>query len=174
MNSEMTNEEMMDEMHRLQAENEKLKIQIKEYKYCSMTNLKGRLDFNRRLDELWHEYVYFSRDFMLGIVDLNGLHAINRERGFLAGDEFIKDVASELQSTFPCSEIYRTSGDEFFILKQGVETQDTSDKLEAISSSEYGLSSTIVDKLTNIEDMFNLADGILVNKKNKRGEIERC
>lgn len=165
------NQKLITEIKKLRQDNDILRSLVNEYKYCSMTNLKGRYDFDIRFNELWFDYKNFNKDFVLCIVDLNGLHAINRsEGGWEAGDKIIKKIASELQNELACSDIYRTSGDEFFILNQNTTSKKLRKKLSNISSSEYGMACTIKDKPKDAELMFKIADAILVQKKNEREE----
>lgn len=148
----------------LKEENYKLRTQIKKYKYDSMTGLLGRADFNEDFDNLWYEHENFGNNFILVIIDLNGLHSINRDHGFSAGDKFIIDTADVIKSLFGDAAAYRTSGDEFFLLKRGADCTTLQDRLEAIPNCEYfGVESK--EDFETATDMFNYCDNEVINKK---------
>lgn len=148
----------------LEIENAELKTQIKKYKYDSMTGLLGRSDFNEMFDNLWHEYKSFGQNFMLAIIDLNGLHQVNRELGFSAGDRFIISVASSIKELFDDCSKFRTSGDEFFILLQGKRCTDFRARLELIPDIEFCVVSTL-EGYESPTDMFNTCDAKVIDKK---------
>ena len=109
---------------KLKQEVQKLRLTIKNYKYDSLTGLLRRADFNDRFDEMWYANKEFGHRFILAMIDLNGLHALNRDVSFEAGDEFIQKVANELKDLFEDSIIFRIGGDEFMILKRGNDIKD--------------------------------------------------
>lgn len=149
----------------LVAQNEALREQITKYKYDSMTGLLGRSDFNEMFDNLWHEFKSFGHNFMLAIIDLNGLHQVNRELGFSAGDRFIVSTANAIKALFDDSTTFRTSGDEFFILRRGKECSDFVERLEKIPNVEFCVVSTKTN-YTSPTEMFNDCDSKVIAKKN--------
>lgn len=150
----------------LKEENLKLRSQIKKYKYDTMTGLLGRADFNEDFDNLWYEHENFGNNFILVIIDLNGLHAINRDHGFAAGDKFITDTADTIKALFGDAAAYRTSGDEFFLLKRGKDCTDLQERLEGIPNAEwFGVESK--EQFKSAADMFNYCDNKVIGKKEK-------
>jgi len=153
---------------KLKQEVQKLRLIIKNYKYDSLTGLLRRSDFNDRFDEMWYSYKEFGHRFILAMVDLNGLHALNRDVSFEAGDEFIQKVANDLKEKFEDSIIFRIGGDEFMILKRGNDINDFNKRLESIEGVEV-FSTTTQDGHKAEVDMFNAVDDGVISKKNKNG-----
>ena len=91
-------------------ENKNLKKLIELYRYDNLTNLLGGIDFKLALNNLTKE----SKTLVM--VDINGLHNVNRDQSYEAGDRLIISVADELKRVFKDDEIYRTQGDEFYII----------------------------------------------------------
>jgi len=84
--------------------------QLNTYRYDALTGLKLRKDFNDRFNQYFNENAFY-----LTIVDINGLHNMNRDLGYLAGDDLIKRVSRYLiDKCEGC--IFRIGGDEFAIL----------------------------------------------------------
>ena len=150
-----------------------LEEEIIKYKYDYLTGLPLRLDFENNFSSFIHDNNVFSKKFILGIIDINNLHSINREMGFLIGDSIIVSVTKELTKIFNDSNLYRIGGDEFALLSR-IENCDTfSQKIEenealnkyityAVESSEY---------FDNCSDMFSTIDTIIKEKKKLRGNI---
>ena len=153
--------------NKLKREIQELRNKIKKYKYDSLTGLLRREDFCDRLEEFWYNYTEFGHNFILAMVDINGLHALNRDIGFDAGDELIISVANQLKENFSDSVIARYGGDEFLILCKGSNKDDFDKRLEVISDSEtYSIFSN--ETYENIGEIFcAVDDGVTRKKKNK-------
>ena len=67
-------------------------------------------------------------------VDINGLKKRNDEFGHNAGDELIKNVASNLQTAFNEQDIYRIGGDEFIIICKEISEEDFSSRIQMLHS----------------------------------------
>jgi GGDEF domain-containing protein len=91
---------------------EYLREQVKLYKYDYLTGLKQRRDFDY---DLRHKLLS-GCDFWVCYYDVNGLHKVNREQGFDAGDSLIRQVANDIQRQPVPHTTYRTSGDEFYAI----------------------------------------------------------
>jgi diguanylate cyclase (GGDEF)-like protein len=104
--------------HNLEAlDKQKLIQMIEYYRRDGLTGLLGRKDFEREFHEIFINYKKENKVFYLGYADINGLHTLNRKEGYYAGDSLIRKVASCL--SFNCKgEVFRSSGDEFFILSE--------------------------------------------------------
>ena len=92
---------------------EKLENLLNIYMHDKLTGLLQRRDFDYKFAELFEK----GEDFFLTLVDINGLHNINRdpEGGYDAGDDLITRVSHKL--TMLCDNVvYRIGGDEFAIL----------------------------------------------------------
>ena len=84
---------------------------INLYRHDALTGLKLRRDFELKFTEFFDSGV----DFFITMVDVNGLHTLNREENYDAGDRLIRYVANKFMS---CSHgiVYRIGGDEFVSL----------------------------------------------------------
>lgn len=92
----------------------------------TMTGLPNRRAYTERLSEL-------SDAGSVGVLfcDLNGLKTVNDTEGHVSGDRYIVGFANLLRQNFEEKEIFRISGDEFVVLKEGI----TKEKLSEITDS---------------------------------------
>jgi len=169
----MKNEEKIEYLEKankqLKQEVQKLRIKIKNYKYDELTGLLRRKDFNDRFDEMWHEYKEFGNRFIMAMIDLDGLHELNREISFEAGDDFIRRVSDDMKNLFEDSNLFRIGGDEFMILKRGNDKEFFDERLQSIESCTC-FSVSVVNGFDSEIDMFNAVDDGI--KENKR--ISKC
>lgn len=87
-------------------------------------------------------------DITVAVVDINGLKAANDNIGHKAGDELIVGTAEVLTRVFgQCGTVYRTGGDEFFVILTdvSVNVQAKRAELEKEVSSWHG---TLVKQLS--------------------------
>lgn len=87
------------------------KNMVKLYKFDYLTGLKQRHDFEV---ETIHKMT--NQRFWLMMSDISGLHAINRDKGYAAGDALVRQVANDIQHSEGLWECYRVGGDEFMSL----------------------------------------------------------
>lgn len=132
---------------------------VYKYRHDALTGLLMRRDFEAKL----FEYYSSGAPFSLTLVDINGLHTINRERGFSEGDKLIKKVAYELNDQ--CEGlVYRLGGDEFAILSIGEgENICVKDNIYMITAT----STSTESKFTCSQEIFNAADDLMKEKKKK-------
>ena len=110
---------------------------VNKYRYDKMTDLKQRIDFDESFDNMIRNLVFSNIRFTFILIDINGLHALNREPekgGYLAGDELIKSVARSLIVAFNKSLIYRIGGDEFAVLCSVITKKDSIDIFKNMSN----------------------------------------
>jgi diguanylate cyclase (GGDEF)-like protein len=150
---------------KLKAEVRDLKNLIKQYKYDDLTGFLKRADFNDRFDELWYEWENFGHRFIVAMVDLNGLHELNREMSFEAGDEFITETADQLKELFEDTNIFRVGGDEFMLLKRGNGEDKFVERLEKLTNIEYGVATSYSGNYENAAELFNDVDSQIIKKK---------
>lgn len=132
------------------------KNMVKKYKFDVLTGLKQRRDFET---ETMHKMT--NQKFWLAMVDATGLHKINREKGYPAGDAFIRQVASDLQDACGVWEVYRLGGDEFIALffDEPVDLQIMNATSCYVYSEDYEL----------LSDMITDVDRMVTEKKQELG-----
>jgi len=150
-------EKIQEELIQLKKENESLKEQVRKYKYDFLTGLKQRHDFEY---EVRHFFKIFPDGFWLYFIDVNNLHAINRDQGYDKGDEVIRQVANDLEHLFPNSICYRTGGDEFYMIC----FDQITDKIKIDNAMVVGMHTSIFD---SIEDVLDELDKKMIEKKKK-------
>lgn len=149
------NYELREKIHLLEE-------QLNLYKHDALTGLLLRRDF----EEKFFEYFNLGIRFYLTLIDINGLHNINSNQGYVAGDTLIKNVASNLIKN--CNGlIYRIGGDEFAILGINSINCVDKDKNVSVSVSSEGFKSML--------GMFNGADDKmkLAKKEHYKNSNER-
>lgn len=126
---------------------------VKLYRFDHLTGMKQRHDFEY---ETTHKLG--NQEFYLAMVDIIGLHKINREQGYKAGDELIKQVADDIRHSEGMWECYRIGGDEFMVLYFDKPTKYIDNATMAVvHSSGYN----------KLSDMVEEADRRVTEKKTK-------
>lgn len=106
----------------LEAKNAELANSNDQLKHAALhdalTGLPNRILFHDRLDQAIKLAKRNKTQFAVAIMDLNGFKEINDQRGHLAGDYVLKNVADRIQNTLRASDtVARLGGDEFaFVL----------------------------------------------------------
>ena len=106
-----------------------------------LTQLKSRNALNERLETYSAGTPDSPKTCGVIFADLNGLKAVNDEKGHEAGDRLLVKAASLLKIGFGDWEIYRAGGDEFVILCPGI----TEDEMRKQLSSMRALSDSTAD-----------------------------
>ena len=135
---------------------ELLTKKLEFYRRDYVTGLYQRHDFMRDCSELLK-----ARHFWLTFHDVNGLHEINRLKGYYAGDALLKQVANNLQLCVPDCLVYRLSGDEFAVVYY-----DEPSKCQCDKTTHFTIHSKGFD---DVEDMIVFADKevSLIKKEHK-------
>ena len=104
--------------------------------YEHIDNLTGLQNLNGILAHLQERGEYAASDGSV-IIYLNVMNfkAFNQKYGFAGGNEFLKGIASEIQSVFSEELIARTGGDQFIILAKSLEDKDIKDRLARVRES---------------------------------------
>jgi len=151
----------METIEELALENKLLKEKIKHleaelnsYRYDFLTGFKLSKDFN----DLFNKYKLNNRNFYLTLVDINGLHFVNEQQGYLAGNSLIKRVARYLVDNFDGC-IFRIGGDEFAILSANKPTVPATD--------DFVYASTYSKDFKNTREMFKGTDKLIKKAKNE-------
>lgn len=83
----------------------------------ALTDLYNRHHFNEFLEQGTHHDKHDAAPMAVLFVDVDGLHAINRDHGHLKGDMLLQAVAKLLKDVLRSSDwIFRYGGDEFVVL----------------------------------------------------------
>lgn len=127
---------------------------VRLYKFDHLTGLKQRHDFEV---ETMHKMT--KQTFWLTMVDVDGLHAVNRDIGYHAGDSLIKQVAHDLQHIDGAWEVYRIGGDEFIAL--------FFDEPKNLTIENATVASVYSSNYKYFTDMFNAVDNKVIEKKIK-------
>lgn len=141
---------------------------VKKYKFDHLTGLMMKADFEDKFNRVFEEYQFADLEFNFAIVDIDGLHNVNRIQGYYVGDRFIKDVADQLRQNFEFNQIYRISGDEFVVLARctAMDFKTFKTKLDTVENVTYVATSST--GYTNPKHMFKSIDTKLTHKKSKQ------
>lgn len=102
--------QMRGELHQYQV---KLEEAERLASVDSLTGLQNR----RRIEAVLELRVEQRRAFSVMIFDLNGFKQVNDTYGHMAGDEVLKQFATELRGAFrPLDDVGRWGGDEFIVV----------------------------------------------------------
>lgn len=137
----------------LEQQIEHCRNMVKLYRFDHLTGMKQRHDFEY---ETARKLV--DQEFYLAMVDVTGLHKINREQGYKAGDELIKQVADDIRHSEGMWECYRIGGDEFMVLYFGKPAKCIDNSTMAfVHSSRY----------SKLSDMVEEVDRMITEKKTR-------
>lgn len=132
---------------------------VKLYKFDYLTGFKQRRDF-----EYETNHKLKTQEFYLTMYDVVGLHKVNREKGYDAGDSLIRAVANCIVNTKGLWEVYRIGGDEFMALHfEYPEECLSSVTMATVHSSSF----------TTLDEMITEVDRAVTTKKqelNRRRE----
>lgn len=145
---------------------EYLELLVKKYKFDSLTGLMGKLDCMETSIRLFEEYKFSGMPFYFALIDINGLHNINRTQGYFAGDKVIRDIATGLLKQFQLHQVYRISGDEFVVLIRSYHysKKEIESKLGSIPGITFVVDECINGYITP-KQMFKKLDVKLCEKK---------
>jgi len=141
---------------KLQHEIDRLKEQVKLYKFDYLTGMKQRQDFQHEVKQK------FNRgSFYIVMYDIDGLHRINREQGYAQGDALIVQVANDIRMCNGACCSYRLNGDEFYVVYNSeplaVEVENATH--EYVNSANFNSFQEMVDavdkKLTERKILLN-------------------
>lgn len=83
-----------------------------------LTQLPGRKAFDMTLESFEQRYLQTQEDCLMAMLDINGLSAINTERGVEFGDQLLRELGQEFNKRYSDNgRVFRFAGDEFVILQ---------------------------------------------------------
>jgi len=148
-----------------------------------LTGLFNRRYFLCRAKEMLTQSQRYNTLLAMALIDIDDFKKINDSYGHPAGDEILKNFAKECKQFFRESDIYgRIGGEEFAILlpqASANEALETMDKFRhKISRQRYAFEGNIIkmtisigismtdNHLTNIDELYSIADKALYQAKN--------
>ena len=153
-----------------------LREEVKKYKYDFLTGLKQRKDFDDKLQLMFEGFEFEEKQFAFIMLDVDGLHNVNRLQGYDSGDNLLKTVSHEVSNLFEeCdqADVFRISGDEFAVL---LGTRLCADRIEDMikTVNDITFSITIVDGtkcFPSPSSVFKFTDqNLTINKSKKKSE----
>jgi len=121
------------------------KNMVRLYKYDHLTGMKMRRDF-----EVETRAKMQNQTFYLVMYDATGLHKVNREQGYEAGDTLIRQIAMDIQAIDGLWEVYRIGGDEFMALF--FDNAGSTEVANATSAMVYSADYTSFNKMVETVD----------------------
>ncbi len=133
----------------------------------NLTGIFNRNKFNTIIDEIQGKSI---SKIGVAYFDMNGLKEVNDNQGHSAGDQLIKQAAKSIDAVF-IGNTYRIGGDEFVVIKSGVEKDKFEDNVKNVVaelnadgiSTSYGIS--WVESCTDIEQQLTTADKLMYADK---------
>ena len=122
----------------LRAEVNKCHTRIEEVERIAEVDPLTGLTNRRGIESAIEFRLAQKRPFCLMLLDLNGFKQVNDAYGHLAGDQVLKQFASELKGTFRVTDhVSRWAGDEFVVLLDG-KLAESSDYAERVRKWVFG------------------------------------
>lgn len=137
----------------------KLEGEVNKYRYDALTGLRLRKDFDESLGDCFSKFRLEEENFYLSIIDVNGLHHINKTEGYLAGDTMIQKVATNIIDNCPEGQLFRIGGDEFAILSHS--------KPDCINDNDFVFATVVSKEYKTPREMFQGVDKKLKVVKEK-------
>ena len=151
----------------------KLKAELSKYKQLCIYDVLGVYN-RRKLDDDIARYCHFKNrykiDYLIVMIDVDGLKLINDSKGHEAGDIMLQRVANTLKNSIRKGDkVYRRSGDEFVLILTHTKQEDKN-ILERIrkelSKHDIGIS---VGCSKLCENVLDIADNrMYIEKENKK------
>ena len=136
-----------------QQEIEYLKSQVEFLSKNYVTGLEGRHRFMQRLRQRFAT----GEKFYLVMHDVDGLHEVNRVRGYAAGDSLLREVANDLKMCQePCC-AFHIGGDEFYVIY--------TDEPIDISCQNTTSATVTSDEHESVDEMLDAVDKLVSVKK---------
>ncbi len=135
--------------------------------------LTGALNRNAFEDQL-PNVLAIGQPLSIVVADVNGLKAANDKEGHEAGDRLIQNCANLLKSTYGESRVYRTGGDEFVAVRQGLPEAETQASIDFMKKKMEGASFSMALGYAHTEDyegrlreLQNIADARMYEDKDR-------
>jgi GGDEF domain-containing protein len=148
-----------------QKEIEKYQKEILKLKTDQLTGIGNRFKLNDYLEDMNREKTY-----KVILIDVDNLHNVNREKGYLEGDKYLLDIVNNIKEklTNTSAVFFRIGGDEFLIFHYLYDTVD----LSKIKNITYTSFVWYPEKLT-FRNLMEELDKNLIKLKNKNKSFMR-
>ena len=166
---------MKSDINSLKKEILKLQLELKTYKKLALidplTELYNRRKLKRDIERYSHLKDRYKIDFLLVMIDVDGLKQKNDKEGHKSGDIMLKRVANTLKNNIrKFDKSYRIGGDEFVLLLSHSKKEDKHilERIRAELSKHNIKISVGCSKLC--EDVLEIADKRMYIEKNNKKE----
>ena len=143
-----------------------------------LTALFDRRSFQRLLDMAIARSVRYGWSFTLVLIDLDKLKVINDSEGHAAGDQVIRDLGERMRRALRYGDdAARIGGDEFAMILPHTDAEAVPPLLERLATlpglrpkaPEFSFGTAMCpDEAADFATLFNLADGRLLEDKQRR------
>jgi len=181
-NDEITYEDLLKLAVKIKDYENHIKEQNKEIELLQkdhLTKMGNRIQYERTIEYIYQvEFaIHPKRRFHLFLIDVDGLHMINRTRGFEEGDKLIKSISEyilNIVDDLPNTYVFRIGGDEFVVISDVNNYKKTKKILNVPHAT-----ATVIEfgKNDNFNKIFNKADDDIIKLKGNRSrdrEIKEC
>ncbi len=131
-----------------------------------LTGFSNMAPFVRTVDE---NPAFIPSPMVVAIFDINGLTAINRDRGRTAGDRMIKDLAENIRKIFPAGSFFLRGTDaNLIVLVYGAQEGEVSGLVEKVKEGFEGnvqYAINVMDKPENLVASIEAAESAMKSKK---------
>ena len=145
-----------------------------ELKNHKLTTEMSYMNTHDDLTDLGNRYAYYATKNMLDglevtvgvcFIDINGIKAINDERGHDAGDDVIKETAEIVASVFKKKFCYRIGGDQFVVIVPQVSKAHFVELLEKLKKKRkkttFAIGAVWSEESKDINSLINQADKLM-------------
>lgn len=153
-------------INRLEQRDEKKYLEYLSYK-DKLTEVYNRNKYIELIDKMKGKKICQAN---LAYIDLNGLKKINDNEGHKAGDNFIKNAATIINTVFQ-DDTYRVGGDEFVIITHGMKKDVFFKKMHLLREKmmNNGISCSIgmvwLAETDDLEESLKVADARMYKEK---------
>ena len=113
-------EDSRDSLAKLQAEVSSYQTKLEKVEWLATRDTLTKLENRRAVEAQMDRRIAQNQPFFVLMIDLDGFKQINDLHGHLAGDDLLKQFATELRSQSRSNDVIgRWGGDEFIVLMQG-------------------------------------------------------
>jgi len=141
---------------KMESEIQRLREQVKLYRFDYVTGLKQRQDFERDARQHFNE-----GGFYLAMHDIDGLKKLNDTHGHPAGDSLIRQVANDLRMCETLCTAYRVGGDEFMTIHCPLTKVEEADVY--VANTSYAV--VFTGNYESLDDAVNAVDKLMYKKK---------